>query len=90
MRCGNCSWGAVGVPLEIGAVGALAVLATLLRVPYRAEYAIEIAVVAAGVFLTPVVIGVPLFAVGFVLLFCPILVVLTRTAAVGLRRFKSL
>ena len=60
--CGNCFLAAVGVPTELGLLGLIVVAVSLLKtcvsdrnVPYWCGAAL-------GVLLTPVMIGIPLFA----------------------------
>src|SRR5216683_1219231 len=80
-RCGNCFLGAVGVPLELGALGLLMILASTLRVQYTRTHIVALSAASIGVLLTPAVLGVPMFAVGFALLSSPVAFALYRRAA---------
>jgi hypothetical protein len=65
--CGNCFLAAVGVPTELELLGLVVAGASLVKVPYSYRDA-TCWWLAAGIFLTPAVIGVPLFAFAFVAL----------------------
>src|SRR2546423_151467 len=71
--CGNCFLAAVGVPTELGLLGLLVLSVSLLKIPYRNRNVIHWCCAAAGIFLTPAVIGVPLFAFAFLALMLPIM-----------------
>jgi len=66
--CGNCFLAAVGVPTELGLLGLLLVAGSFPETRLRGTGALYWCAAALGVFLTPVVLGVPLFAVTFVML----------------------
>src|SRR5215813_8813779 len=66
--CGNCFAGFVLMPSEIGILGLLLVVASLMRIrPTRSDIPWWCCAVV-GVLLTPLIIGVPVFAVSFLLL----------------------
>jgi len=69
--CGNCFLAAVGIPIELGLLGLLVIAASLLGIPFRGENSIYWCTAAVGVFLTPSIIGVPLFAIAFLVLMLP-------------------
>ena len=70
--CGNCFLAAVGVPTELGLLRLLVVAVSVLKIPYCVRNVIYWCCVVLGVLLTPEVIGVPLFAFGFLVLMTPI------------------
>src|SRR5882762_4669149 len=66
--CGNCFLAAVGVPTELALLGLLLVSGFLLGIHPQGSDAAVLAPAALGVLLTPMVLGVPLFAVPFLVL----------------------
>jgi hypothetical protein len=85
--CGNCFFAAVGVPTELGLLGLLVVAVSVLKIPYSVRNVIYWCCVVLGVLLTPAVIGVPLFAFGFLVLMMPITTALFKGA--GRVAFRS-
>jgi hypothetical protein len=71
-RCGNCFLGAVGVPTELGLLGLILTLALVLRIRWRHTMLLDWSCAVAGIWFTPEVIGVPLFAIGLLRLVVPI------------------
>ena len=69
------------MPLELGALGLLMILASTLRVQYTRTHIVALSAASIGVLLTPAVLGVPMFAVGFALLSSPVAFALYRRAA---------
>jgi hypothetical protein len=69
--CGNCFLAAVGVPTELGLLGVLVVAASIVEIPNRNRNVIWWFCAVLGVFLTPEVVGVPLFAFAFLALLLP-------------------
>lgn len=72
-HCGICFLAMAGVPEELGLLGLIIAAMCLLRIPYFRGRAFDWILAAAGVGLTPFVLGVPLFAFAFLLLVAPIL-----------------
>jgi hypothetical protein len=67
--CANCAMAAIGVPVELGLVGCLFILFSASRgcLPLSANHLAYWALVVVG---ACSVIGAPLFALGFIPLFC--------------------
>lgn len=63
--CGNCFLAAVGVPTELGLLGLFVIGVSFLKVRFCLEHVSYCCFAAVGVFLTPAIIGVPVFAFGF-------------------------
>jgi hypothetical protein len=78
--CGNCFLAAVGVPTELGLLGLIVLGASLLKIPKNDRSLICWCCAAAGVLLTPEVIGVPMFAFAFAVMMLPITAVLLKGA----------
>lgn len=70
--CGNCFLAAVGMPTELGLLGLLLACFSLLKIPYCGRNLVYWCCAAVGVLLTPVEIGVLLFAFAFLMLMLPI------------------
>ena len=66
--CGNCFLAAVGVPTELGLVGLLVLAVSSLKIPYCNRNVVLWGCAVLGIFLTPQLIGVPLFAFAFLAL----------------------
>jgi hypothetical protein len=67
-RCGNCFLAAVGVPFEIGLLGAVIAFAAIANIRYTRQFAALAVCAIAGVLATPFVVGVPIFAVALAVL----------------------
>jgi len=78
--CGNCFLASVGVPIELGLLGAYLLSACALNVRTNGD-AFDWTCVVAGVLLTPVVLGLPVFAFGYLILILPVLTAGFRRAA---------
>ena len=79
--CGNCFLAAVGVLIELGLLGMFLLLACVLNVGMRGDV-FGWCCVSAGILLTPAVLGVPVFAFGYLVLVPPVMTAaLRRTAA---------
>jgi hypothetical protein len=78
--CGNCFLAAVGALTELGLLGLLVVAVSILNIPYCSRNGIYWCCAAVGILLTPMVIGVPLFAFAFLMLMRPIRSVLFKGA----------
>jgi hypothetical protein len=77
---------AVGVPTELGLLGLLVVGVSLLKVRYSgANNFFYWSCAAVGVFLTPVVIGLPLFAFAFFVLVLPVMSAIFKEAVTAFR-----
>ena len=63
--CGNCFLAAVGVPIELGLLGLVSLLACRLNAPWRNQSIFDWFLIGSGLLLTPLVLGGPLFAIGF-------------------------
>lgn len=66
--CGNCLAVDVYVPIEFGLCGAVVILASLFRVSWRRSDILNWCIVGIGVLSTPLIIGLPVFALGFLFL----------------------
>ena len=66
--CGNCFSAFVGVPFALGLLGLLLVTAALSILRLRRRDRVYWCCAVAGILLTPHLIGVPLFAFGFLAL----------------------
>lgn len=80
LRCGNCRMIAVGVPLELGALGLLLMGASALGVSYPLRQIGMFSVLVLGVLATPMMIGVPLFIFAFTKLSVPVVAAIYRHA----------
>lgn len=63
--CGNCFLATVGVPMELGLLGILLVSIGMSKSPLRWRSLLGWLLAAAGIYLTPEVLGVPIFLFGF-------------------------
>jgi hypothetical protein len=79
--CGNWFLAAVGVPTELGLLGVLVAVASIVEIPNRNRDFIWWFCAVLGVRLTPEVVGVPLFAFDFLALLLPITSVLFKRVA---------
>ena len=83
--CGNCFLGSVGVPIELGLLGGVFILQRLLGIRSDGSAAWWL-IAAFGVCTSPLISGVPIFAIAFLGLAAPIAkALLFRTARMALR-----
>ena len=87
--CGNCFLAAVGVPTELGLLGLLVLAISLLKIPYGNRNVIPWCGAAIGIFLTPAIIGVPLFAFAFLALMLPVTSTAYKGAVAMIRSLKG-
>lgn len=79
LKCANCWLAATVMPVETAALGVLLVWMSFLGVRFLAKHVFAFAMLVAGIVFTPILIGVPLFALGLGMLAFAFIPALFRT-----------